>query len=249
MDHQADVSGILSQTVDVASGAGRALLIYVLVLGGFSGIGGLFGLASMEDDTFSIGFNYDFMVGETAGILGSIFEIGSLVLFVVASYFLLEQMMAAVGRPMRQGRRLASYVGMSILAMIGVMIGVVLLVIPAIILTVRWAAANGFVLDGEHSVTEALGASWEATDGHGLSIFGAGLVLWIALAILSAVVVGVVAGIGFAGSGGGFSPLLALAMAASGFVEAFGNATSFAFSIAVFHLVAPSDTSVADVFD
>ena len=249
MDHEADVSGILSQTVDVASGAGRAVAVYVLALGLFSGIGGLLGLASMEDDMFSVGFNYDFMVGETAGFLGSLFEIAGLVLFVVASYFLLAQMMAAVGRPMRRGQRFWSFVGMSIFAMIGVMIGFVLLIIPAAILIVRWSAANGFVLGGEHSVTQALGASWEATDGHGMSIFGAGLVLWIALAVLSAVVVGVVAGVGLAGAGAAFSPLVALAMAVSGFVEAFGNAVSFAFSIAVFHLVAPADTAVADVFE
>ncbi|GAB5347340.1 hypothetical protein [Alteriqipengyuania sp. 357] len=247
MDREADVSGILSQTVDVASGVGRALAIYVLVLGVFSGIGGLFGLASMEDDMFSVGFNYDFIVGETAGILGGLFEIVGLVLFVVASYVLLAQMMAAVGRPMRRGGRFWSFVGMSILAMIGVMIGFVLLIIPAVILIVRWSAANGFVLGGEHSVTEALGASWEATDGRGLSIFAAGLVLWIALAVLSSIVVAIVTGIGLAGET--MSPLLALAMAVSGFVEAFGNAVSFAFSIAVFHLVAPADTALAEVFE
>ena len=53
MDREADVSGILSQTVDVIGGAGRAVLIYVLILGIFSGIGGLFGLVSMEDNLFS----------------------------------------------------------------------------------------------------------------------------------------------------------------------------------------------------
>ena len=137
---------------------------------------------------------------------------------------------------------------MSILAMIGVMIGFVFLVIPGIVVLVRWSAANGFVLTGEHGITGSLGASWEATDGHGLSIFGAGLVVWIALAVLSSVVLGVAfAGVG---SGGGtFSPLLGLATAISGFTEAFGNAVSFAFSIAVFHLVAPADTSVAEVFE
>ncbi|MBB3032646.1 hypothetical protein [Alteriqipengyuania lutimaris] len=249
MDREADVGGILSQTLDVASGAARAVAVYVLLLGLFNGIGGLFGLASLEDDMFSLGFDYDFLVGETYGLLGALFEFAGLLLFVIATYFLLAQMMAAVGRPMRRGARFWSFVGMSILAMIGVMIGFVLFIIPAVILTVRWAAANGFVLNGEHSVTEALGASWEATDGHGLSIFGAGLVLWIALAVLSSIVVGVAVGIGFTGANESFSPLLAVAMAISGFVEAFGNALSFAFSIAVFHLVAPSDTGVADVFE
>ena len=39
MEREADVSGILSQTVDVIGAAGRAVLIYVVVLGLFNGIG------------------------------------------------------------------------------------------------------------------------------------------------------------------------------------------------------------------
>ena len=72
--------------------------------------------------------------------------------------------------------------------------------------------------------------------------------MWIGLVVLSSIVVGIVAATGFAASGG-FSPLFGVAMTVSGLIEAFNNAASFAFSIAVFHLVAPADTSVADVFE
>ena len=249
MDREADVSGILSETVDVIGRAGRAVLIYVLVLGLCSGIGGLFGLVSMDDGLFSarwIGGGFD---TRTSGLFQFLFGLGNSLLFVVASYFLLVQMMRAIGRYMGAGARFWSFVGMSILAAIGVGIGFVLLLIPGIILMVRWSAANGYLLSGEHSITDSLGASWEATKGHGWSIFGAGLLLSIGLVVLNSAIMGVVLGTGIATGGGLFSPMFALGVTLSSFVETFGNAVNFAFSMAVFHLVAPADTSVADVFE
>lgn len=247
MEREADVSGILSQTVDVIGAAGRAVLIYVVVLGLFNGIGGLAGLAEMGDNVFSVGIRSGMLNADTLGLAAVLYQLLGLVLYVVAAFFLLRQMLEQIGRPARGGN-LLSYVAMSVLAMIALMIGFVLLVIPGLILLVRWSAANGFLLSGDKGITGALGASWEATDGRGLSIFGAGLVLWIGLAVLSSIVVGIVAATGFTASGG-FSPLFGVAMTVSGLIEAFNNAASFAFSIAVFHLVAPADTSVADVFE
>ena len=250
MDREADVSGILSQTVDVIGGAGRAVLIYVLILGIFSGIGGLFGLVSMEDNLFSARWIGGGIDTQTAGLFQGLFALGNMVLFVIASYFLLVQMLHALGRSMSAGARFWSFVGMSILAGIGVGIGFMLLFIPGIIVMVRWSAANGYLLSGEHSITDSLGASWEATKGHGWSIFGAGLLLWIGLTVLNSVILGVVMGTGIATGGGGlFSPMFALGVTLSSFVETFGNALNFAFSMAVFHLVAPADTSVADAFE
>ena len=247
MEREADVSGILSQTVDVIGAAGRAVLIYVVVLGLFNGIGGLAGLAEMDDNVFSVGIRSGMLNSDTLGLAAVLYQLLGLVLYVVAAFFLLRQMLEQIGRPVRGGN-LLSYLAMSVLAMIGLMIGFVLLVIPALILLVRWSAANGFLLSGDKGITGALGASWEATGGRGWSIFGAGLVMWIGLVVLSSIVVGIVAATGFAASGG-FSPLFGVAMTGSGLIEAFNNAASFAFSIAVFHLVAPADTSVADVFE
>ncbi|ALG61407.1 MULTISPECIES: hypothetical protein [Citromicrobium] len=247
MEREADVSGILSQTVDVIGAAGRAVLIYVVVLGLFNGIGGLAGLAEMDDNVFSVGIRSGVLNAETLGLAATLYQLLGLVLYVVAAFFLLRQMLEQIGRPARGGN-LLSYVAMSVLAMIGLMIGFVLLVIPGLILLVRWSAANGFLLSGDKGITGALGTSWEATGRRGWSIFGAGLVLWVGLAVLSSIVVGIVAATGFTASGG-FSPLFGVAMTVSGLIEAFNNAASFAFSIAVFHLVAPADTSVADVFE
>jgi len=130
------------------------------------------------------------------------------------------------------------------------MIGFALLFIPFVILLVRWSAANGYVISGEYGATKSLGASWQATDGRSWSIFGAGLLLWIVLAVIAGMASGLIGGIAFAARPGELlSPMLAIAVAVSSVVSSFTNAVSLAFSIAVFHLVAPADTSVADVFE
>ncbi len=249
MDREADVGGILGQTVDVIGGAGRSVAIYTLVLGAIAGIGGLFGLESQGRNAFISVFGSDLFRPEASSLVGSLFQLVNLAVFVIATYFLLRQMMIGLGRRPAAESRFWSFLGMSILAGLGTLLSFVVFIIPGFIVMVRWAAANGFVLTGEHSVTGSLGASWEATDGRGWSIFLAGLVITIALAILSAILVGIVMGAGFQQLAAASSPLLAVVTAVSGFINAFSNAVNFAFSMAVFHLVAPTDTSVADVFE
>lgn len=249
MDREADVGGILSQTVEVVGSAGRAVLVYTLVLGMLAGVGGLFGLVAMDDTVWSRRIGVTFTNTDTLGLASGAFETLSLIVFVIASYLLLRQMMVGLGRTPAPGSRFWSFLGMSILALIGLGLGFMLFVIPGIILLVKWSAANGYVMTGEHGIRGSLGASWEATSGHGWSILGAGVILWIAMAILSGMLVGVLFGVGMQNLSGAFQPLTGLVVALSGFVESFTNAVSFAFSIAVFHLLAPADTSVADVFE
>jgi len=249
VEREADVSGILSQTIEIVGATGRSVIAYVVALGLLSALGGLFGWASMEGNLFSMRWTDGMLDTETASLVSALFQLASSIAFVIASYLLLTRMMAAMGRAMHAGTRFWSFVAMSILAAIGVIFGFALLIIPGIIILVRWSAANGYVLGGEHGITGSLGASWRATDGHGLSIFGAGLLLWIGLTVISWVVVGVVMGAGIATNGAMVSPALAVAVGLSSVVSSFSNAVSFAFSIAVFHLVTPTDTSVADVFE
>lgn len=249
MEREASIGGILSQTFETVSAAGRAVLIYTLILGVFSGLGGLFGLASVDDSFLSARIRNGGFDTDTIGLVNGLFETASLVLFVIASYLLLKQMLVAIGRSPAAGSRFWSFLLMSILAIIGMVLGAFVFFIPAIILLVKWSAANGFVLTGKRGITESLGESWSATSGHGLSIFVAGLLLWLFMMIIGGMAVGMIVAIGVNADSGLFSPITAIAVALSSFVESFNYAISFAFSIAVFHLVAPADTSVADVFE
>lgn len=58
------------------------------------------------------------------------------------------------------------YFGLSLLSSLGMALGLLLLVIPGLVLFVRWAPAYGHVLVDGDGVTEGLGKSWEQTGVH-----------------------------------------------------------------------------------
>ena len=59
-----------------------------------------------------------------------------------------------------------SYFGLSLLSSLGMVLGLLLLVIPGLVLFVRWAPAYGYVLVDGDRVTEGLGKSWAQTGVH-----------------------------------------------------------------------------------
>jgi hypothetical protein len=59
-----------------------------------------------------------------------------------------------------------TYFGISLLGGAATLLGLLLLIVPGIVLLVRWAPAMGFGLASGRSATESLGDSWHATKGH-----------------------------------------------------------------------------------
>ena len=257
MDREADTGGILGQTMDVLARAGREVALYVLFLGLVGGIGGLLGLVDIDGEIFSARLaggewsTTDYADATTA-MLAGLFGIAHAILYVIASYWLLRRMLPGIGRQLAEGSSFVAYLLMSILAFLGMMLGFVLLIIPGLIVLVRWSAANGMLLSRGCGITESLGESWDATKGHGFSVFLAGLVLSIAIAILTAIVAAPFAlfltqsAVLEAGS---MSLATGIAVALQSFGDAFGNSVMLALSIAVFHLVSPADEGVAEVFE
>ena len=258
MDREANVGGILSQTFETLGAAAKAVALYIIVLGVFSGIGGFLGLVMANGDFFSASWMDgewqvapDYADGAGAAFIG-LYSIASVVLYVVASYLLLRQYLIGVGRPIAPGSRFWVFLLMSILALIGMTIGFMLLIVPGLILLCRWAAANGMAISRGAGITESLSESWEATSGRGLSIFLAGLVLVIALGVLSSMVAAPIGAIlmqpGMT-EFGNLSLTAGLLVAVQSFTETLSNAVMLALSIAVFHLVSPSDEGMAEVFE
>src|SRR5688572_30495752 len=84
---------------------------------------------------------------------------------------------------------------------IGVVIGFILLVVPGLILLTIWAVTIPSVVLERKSPIEALGRSRELVKGHGWQVFGVLVVLFILQLAVTAILVGVLAGIGdFAGA-------------------------------------------------
>jgi hypothetical protein len=83
-------------------------------------------------------------------------------------------------------------IGLSLLVGLGIMIGLILLIVPGLFLWTIWAVAAPSLVIERHGVLAAIGRSRELVRGHAWQVFGV-IVVVLALALLTAIVVGVLA--------------------------------------------------------
>ena len=226
MDRDIGISDFLNSATELVKDNSRNVGIYILVVGALGAAGVALGFVEPTTSAFQFGEGVEWQSGDP--LVGALFQLVVAVISVVAAYFLLAEFLAARGRLPDRSTRIWAYVGMSILAVIGLVFGLLLLVIPGIILMVRWVAASGFLIGGRKGIVESLSSSWHATSGHGMSIFLAALVLIIALIVVS-VIFGVIIGlVGGTDAADVLTP----------FVQALANAVFLAFGIGAYTLVA-----------
>ena len=233
MAGEANTGGILSETFAILTDNARDAALFVLVVGGLSAFGVLSGFYEPDTTSMDVGF---MLGGETTPANGA-FELIAFVVYIVAGYLLSKRFLASRNRLGTSGNRFWQYLGMAILAGLGIVLGMVLLFVPGLILLTRWTAATGFAIGAQRGPVEALTASWHATKGHGWAIFFAGLVLLIGLIAVLATVAG------------GISAIDMMAgMVIASFLEAVMNTATYAFAIAVFVLVSNEGENLQEVF-
>jgi hypothetical protein len=88
----------------------------------------------------------------------------------------------------RVGPRVLSLLGASILAGIGIAIGLVLLLVPGLILLTWWCLIPAAVVLERRGVFESFGRSRGLVRGHGWSVFGVLVVTYLLTSIISAVI-------------------------------------------------------------
>jgi hypothetical protein len=97
---------------------------------------------------------------------------------VVCSYFLIEAMVRLTGvRSRTDEERLLSYLGLSILSILGVGLGLIVVVLPGLLIWARWSIAAPLLVARGDGVTQALGQSWHLTRGNEFPILVAALAL------------------------------------------------------------------------
>lgn len=155
-----------------------------------------------------------------------------------AQYVLMEHMLKTAGLIRVIGsQRFWAYIGQSILAGLGVILGLLLLIVPGLILAARWSLAAPLLIGEQKPAIEALKESWELTRGHTGTLIAAIIVLGlIAIAAIAVVV-----------------PLF-LSGGTAGIVatEVVGNAASVltaSFAVAVFGLIQPAMGHLSEVFE
>ena len=137
--------------------------------------------------------------------------------------------------------RFLPFVGIYILSLIGIVFGLVLLIIPGIMLMVRWTPLMSLVVDRQSGAFDAFGDSWEMTRGRGWSIFGAAIILAILMAIASAVLNGLAL---FGGSGGTI-----IASAVQAVTDQVSTVLFAGFAVGAWRLMRDNREDLAEVFE
>jgi len=234
MQRKADFGGIVEETFTLAGEAFVYLLGFVIVVGGLAAVGEIGG---GTDPSQLWGFGVAFNADTT--VWGVIAALAAIVAQIVGGYLVLERMLELRGRLNSAGMRIWAYLGLSILTGLGTILGLVLLIVPGLILMVRWSAAPAFLIGRNMTVDDAMRESWVATKGHGWPIFFAGLVCFL-LAVVPVVVITGIADFADAGRVG--------AAIGSGFADATTSVLSFPFAIAVFVLLDEGVEEIEQVF-
>lgn len=232
MRRKADFSGILGETFALTREVFGYLLTFVIVAGGLSAVSQVG--AADSNLLWSFSFAFD---AETT-ILRGLSGVAALVAQTVGGYLILERMLELRGRLGPGGMRIWAYFGLTIVTGFGMIFGLVLLIVPGLILAVRWSAASSFLIARRAGVIEAMAASWDVTRGHGWPIFLAGLVCFLLTLVPIAVLSGVIEVMGAGPIGVAIE---------AGFTEAVSSVI-FPFGIAVFILLDEGTQEIEEVF-
>ena len=114
-------------------------------------------------------------------------EIGlaQFVIGVVFAYWMLDGALRTTGlRTRKEGQVLLPYFALSVLYTLGVVFGLLLVIIGALIFMARWSIAQSLLVGRGASVFEAFGESWERTKGNEVQIIAAALALLVPLIVM-----------------------------------------------------------------
>ena len=156
-DQKLEVGAVLSATTRVILTSPMESALYVLALGGLGTVLDLSGTTTTSPYTFAS---------------------------VAGGYLVLHAMLKNMGEAtVESGKRIGAYFGVSILYGLGVLVGLLLLIVPGIVLAVRWLPAYAILLSEDTTVTGALSESWDRTRMHFWPLLATVLVLAVLMVI------------------------------------------------------------------
>ncbi|HEX8194426.1 MAG TPA: hypothetical protein VF552_16170 [Allosphingosinicella sp.] len=116
------------------------------------------------------------VLGEDGGdALSLILTIGT----VGFQFWLTRAALGDIGSAGRDSGRFGAFFLLGIVSTIAILAGFVLLVLPGILLLVRWWPAGAILLGDDATLFGSLKESWRETDGHFWTIFPLLLMLWV----------------------------------------------------------------------
>jgi uncharacterized membrane protein len=97
-----------------------------------------------------------------------------------------------IGEAVRRGlSRFWSIIGLAILATLGITVGIILLIVPGIMLAIRWSVALPACVVENLGPLAAMRRSAELTKGHRWKIFGV-FILILVIVLIAAMIIGLI---------------------------------------------------------
>lgn len=163
MESKLEVGALLRGTVDVVTSTPAGAAGYVLALG-------------------ALGSTMDLLNPESLG------NTPYTIVSIIAGFYLLRAMLENTGAAETgASRRLGAYFGLSILSGLGILVGLVLLIVPGVVLAVRWVLAYAILISEETTVTGALSESWARTRAEFWPLLAATLIVVLIACVALAV--------------------------------------------------------------
>ena len=189
MNEQVTLPNLLSATIDTLQRYREIAMIYLAVMVPVATIS-RFLSGKRPDELISVSLEG----GEVSSFLAEemvtlSIELVGFVLSVLAYYWLIAAMTRGTLRPGFD--RLGPFIGIYILAFLGILLGFAMLVVPGFIVLCRWMPVLPAVIARDQDAMSAFNDAWEMTSGKGWSIFGAGLIIVIAMSVVGTVLGGV----------------------------------------------------------
>ena len=237
MNNGITLSSLLNQTFSELGDAGRLLAVFLAIIVPVNTAAEFF--QDGNSNPYSFGFSLQFTESLLAqGALVVALVVIAFIVDIVLSYWLYAGMTKRTASPGFE--RFLPWLGIYILSTLGIIAGFVLLIIPGIIIAIRWTAVLPVVIEGRVPALDAFGESWRMTGGKSWSIFFAFLILLIG-AMIGGGVLGGIAGV----LTGENSILVAFVTA---LVEALVSAVFIAFGVGTFRLANNDTEEIAEVF-
>lgn len=238
MNSEFSLSNLLNQTLAELSDNARLIAIFCAISIPITGISLLF----EGGDDASFGFNMGFRITESLmeqGIMAVFVIIAAAAVSVVLTFWLYAGMVRRTTA--LDFARFWPWLGIYILGSLGIGFGLILLIIPGIILLVRWMIILPLVIATPIAAMDTFGESWARTRGHGWSIFGALVILLIGMIVLSSIL-----GVAMV-SLGGVSSIPGMLLSAV--ADALYSVVMVAFAVAAYRLLKDDREMLAEVFE
>ena len=239
MKQEFSLSNLLSGTFEQIGANAKVILIYLAVMVPLGTVSLMF---EGPGSNTSLGVDVGFMLTESLlaqGALAIAVVVGVFIVGVILYYWLYAGMMARTTSP--SFGRFLPFVGIYLLSVIGIVFGFALLIIPGIILSVRWLIVLPMVLAGEKPAIDSFSESWNLTKGRGWSIFGGAIILFVIFLVIAAVLGGATTVLGGVGS--------LPAMFVGSAIENAGTILFIAFVLAAYRLLQDDSEELVEMFE